>query len=174
MKKAIFIFFILIVGFACPSCEKKQGGTEQRSSLQIGNIAPDFTLKDIRGAEVRLSDFRGKVVLVEFWATWCPPCRATVADLIEVQKRYKDKGLVVLGISVDEGENLPRRLSEFSEDHKMNYFILLSDGTVEHAYQVNSIPKSFIIDREGKVVHFYMGYSGQFKTAMSAQIDKIL
>ena len=174
MKKTVFLFFILIVGFACLSCEKKQRGSEQRYLLQIGSIAPDFSLKDIQGGEVRLADFRGKVVLVEFWATWCPPCRATVADLVEVQKQYKDRGLVVLGIAVDEGENLPKRLSAFSEDHKMNYLILLSDRTVENAYQVSSIPKSFIIDKEGKIVNSYTGYGDQLKTAMSVQIDRIL
>jgi len=163
-----------VILFACPSCEKKNTGTELSRSSAIGDLAPDFALKDIRGKDVRLSDYKGKVVLLEFWATWCPPCKETVSTLVEVKKKYADRGLIILGISIDDGENLSRRLVKFSDDHKINYSILLSDGNVENAYKVASIPKSFIIDKEGKIVNSHMGYTDRLQTTISEEIDKIL
>jgi cytochrome c biogenesis protein CcmG/thiol:disulfide interchange protein DsbE len=174
LKKIAFLLSIFLLSFGCSSCEKKEAGIKQEYPAQIGGVAPDFVLKDTGGKDVRLSGYRGKVVLLEFWATWCPPCRASVPELIKVQEEYKDRGLVVLGISVDEGENVARTLSEFSKDHKINYTVLLSNGNVEDAYKVTSIPRSFIIDKEGKIVNSYMGYVEGFKAAVSSQMEKIL
>src|SRR5512135_2008759 len=103
------------------SCSRSDTGKEKSSASRAEGVAPDFVLKDIEGKDVHLSDYKGKLVLLEFWATWCPPCKATIPDLIALQAKYAGKGLVVLGVSLDEGGDLPSKLLAFSKAHKINY-----------------------------------------------------
>lgn len=109
----------------------------------------DFTLTDLQGKEWHLQDLRGKVVLVNFWATWCPPCRKEMPDLQALYDQYKDQGLVVLAIS-DEGSG---KVVPFISERKISYPVLLDPGRkVNEQFQVEGIPKSFVYDREGKMV----------------------
>jgi cytochrome c biogenesis protein CcmG/thiol:disulfide interchange protein DsbE len=121
--------------------------------------APDFALTSTDGKTVKLSDYKGKVVIIDFWATWCPPCRRGVPDLISLKKEYKDKGLEIIGISLDkisrgtEGNVVP-----FIKEYGINYPIV--HGTMEVTQQyggIRSIPTSFVIDRGGKIVANYVG-----------------
>jgi peroxiredoxin len=109
----------------------------------------DFTLTDLSGKRWTLSSLKGKVVLVNFWATWCPPCRKEMPDLNALYKRFKDKGFVILAIS---DEVMPT-VSKFIDEHQYSYPILLDPGrTVNTAYSVTGIPKSFLYDRSGHLV----------------------
>lgn len=109
----------------------------------------DFTLTDLTGKSWTLSALKGKVVLVNFWATWCPPCRKEMPDLEVLYNRFKDKGFVVLSIS-DEDRS---KVDPFIAEHKYTYPILLDPGRkVNEAYKVDGIPKNFIYNREGKLV----------------------
>ncbi len=109
----------------------------------------DFTLQDLEGKNWTLSSLRGKVVLVNFWATWCPPCRKEMPDLQALYNEFRDRGLVVLAIS-DETED---KVKPFIVDHKYGYPILLDPGRkVNDLYQIGGIPKSFLYDREGRLV----------------------
>jgi len=109
----------------------------------------DFTLTDLQGKTWTLSSLKGKVVLVNFWATWCPPCRKEMPDLDALYNRFKDKGFVILAIS-DEPEET---VSKFVTEHKYSYPMLLDPGRkVNTAYKIGGIPKSFIYDRSGKMV----------------------
>ncbi|MGB9605142.1 MAG: peroxiredoxin family protein [Bryobacteraceae bacterium] len=118
--------------------------------------APDFTLRDADGKLVRLSDYRGKVVLLNFWATWCPPCRLEIPWFIEFQRQHQHRGLVVLGISMDEdGWEVVR---PFIQRLGVNYRILLGDDTVAQLYGgVESLPTTFLIDREGRIASVHIG-----------------
>ena len=109
----------------------------------------DFTLADLEGRKWTLKSLRGKVVLVNFWATWCPPCRKEIPDLEALYKRFKGQGLVVLGISDDDAT----KVKAFAQQEKINYPVLLDPGReVNKLYSVASIPMSFIYDRSGKLV----------------------
>lgn len=111
---------------------------------------PALALKDLRGRTMRLNDYRGKVVLVNFWATWCPPCRAEMPDLIKWQRDYRKKGLQVIGITYP-----PQKKSEvrqFTRSLKVNYPILIgSQETKELFFQGETLPITVIIDREGNI-----------------------
>lgn len=118
--------------------------------------APDFALRDADGKLVRLSDYRGKVVLLNFWATWCAPCRLEIPWFIEFQRKHKDRGLAVLGISMDEdGWEV---VKPFIERLGVNYRILMGDDSVAQLYGgVDSLPTTFLIDREGRIASVHIG-----------------
>ncbi len=108
----------------------------------------DFTLKDLEGKTWTLKQLHGKVVLVNFWATWCPPCRKEMPDLETLYERFKDQGLVILSISDEEAD----KVKPFIADRKIQYPVLLDGGKVHKLYEVEGIPKSFVYDREGRLV----------------------
>jgi peroxiredoxin len=109
----------------------------------------DFTLADLQGKAWHLQDLRGKVVLVNFWATWCPPCRKEMPDLDALYNKFKDQGLVVLAISDEEAA----KVAPFIAERKISYPVLLDPGRkVNDAFIVEGIPKSFVYDRSGKMV----------------------
>jgi peroxiredoxin len=108
----------------------------------------DFTLKDLYGNEITLSLLKGKVVMINFWATWCPPCKAEIPDFIEVYSDYKDKNVEFLGIC---NEGL-EEVKSFAEEYNINYPLLIdSKGSVFSAYQINTIPTTFFIGKNGKM-----------------------
>ena len=117
--------------------------------------APVVAMRDLDGREVSLASLRGKVVLVNFWATWCGPCRAEIPDLVALQEKYRDQ-LQVIGISQDEVPvDLVRR---FAGDHRMNYPVVMSTPEIEKLFPgVNALPTSFIVDRESRIVQKHVG-----------------
>jgi peroxiredoxin len=118
--------------------------------------APDFALKDSNGAAVKLSDYKGKVVLLNFWATWCGPCKVEIPWFMEFQQQYKDKGFAVLGVAMDdEGwEAVKPYLSE----RKVNYRVLLGNDSVTQLYGgVDSLPTTFVIDKDGRIASAHVG-----------------
>ena len=117
--------------------------------------APDFTLASLKGGELSLADFKGKVVLLNFWATWCGPCREEVPDFVKLVDRYGDQGLVIMGISMDDG---PEPVHEFYEEFKMNYPVVMGNAQVAQLYGgVFGIPISFLIGRDGRIYSQHMG-----------------
>ena len=117
----------------------------------------DFTVKDMNGARVRLADYKGKVILINFWATWCAPCKVELPGLIELQDAYKDKGLMVLGISEDDS---PETLRTFATEWKVNYPMLVGLGEEElfDAYgPLIGLPTSVIVGRDGAVCGRHVG-----------------
>ncbi|GLC29131.1 TlpA disulfide reductase family protein [Clostridium omnivorum] len=117
--------------------------------------AIDFKLKDLNGKNVSLSDFKGKKVLLNFWATWCPPCRAEMPDIEKLYQENKDSDLVILGINLGEDT---QTVKSFIDKNKYNFNILLdSDQAVAIKYNIVSIPTSFFIDKEGNIVYKKVG-----------------
>jgi len=136
-----------------------------------GEPAPAFTLQDLNGKNVSLANFRGKVVILNFWATWCPPCIKEIPDFIELYGQYKDKGFEMVGISLDQaGISV---VKPFVQKFKMNYPVMMTDGQVDKAYGgITSIPTTFIIDPAGNIRKKYIGYNE--KAVFEADIKALL
>lgn len=119
-------------------------------------VAPDFNLPTSDGKMLKLSDYKGKVVILDFWATWCPPCRKGIPDLVDLKKKYGSKGLEVIGISVD--RETKNEVVPFIKEYKINYPVVFYDDKVITNYGgIRAIPTSFIIDKQGKIVASYEG-----------------
>jgi len=118
--------------------------------------AKDFTLKDLAMKKVSLNDFKGKVVLLNFFATWCPPCRMEIPELIKIYNKNKEKGLVVLGVSLDT-DGISQGLTRFVRDMKIPYPVLLGNMELAENYQVSGVPTTIIINREGKTTNRFDG-----------------
>ncbi|MEE8413457.1 MAG: TlpA disulfide reductase family protein [Dehalococcoidales bacterium] len=115
--------------------------------LNKGDMAPDFTLTDLDGNQVSLSDFRGKTVFLNFWATWCPPCRAEMPEMAAVYQEYTDKEVVIIGIDIQEPAETVR---QFVQDQGYSWtFLLDTSGMVTADYEIVAIPTSFFLDKEG-------------------------
>jgi peroxiredoxin len=121
--------------------------------------APDFALKDANGQTVHLSDYRGKVVLLDFWATWCGPCKVEIPWFMEFEQQFKDKGFAVLGVSMD--EDGWTAVKPYIQQLKVNYRIVLGNDMVGDQYGgVDSLPTTFLIDRQGRIASTHVGLSG--------------
>jgi len=120
-----------------------------------GEQAPDFSLKDLEGNNVTLADYKGKVVFLNFWATWCPPCRQEIPDFIKAYEKHKDNGLVILGVAVSDKENSVR---SFVEKNKISYPVAMGDVKIVQDYEPGQyIPTTIVIDRNGKIHDKHVG-----------------
>lgn len=145
----------------------------------LGQQAPNFTLVNLQGKKVSLADYRGKAVVVDFWATWCGPCRMEIPWLVQLNKKYASQGLTVLGVATDTidsdtGEKNPQStIAKFAHQHSMDYPILLADMKVANQYGgIDSIPTTFFINRSGKVVASTVGLAP--RSDIEADIQKAL
>ena len=136
----------------------------------IGKLAPSFTLQDLNGKQVRLSDFKGKVVLLDFWATWCGPCVRTIPHLDALHKKYKDQGLVVIGIN---NERDHAKVKAFAKD-RMSYIILLDADEQFTEYGIRGIPTAFYIDKEGKIRYRDVGFGPGKEKEMEQKVKELL
>jgi thiol-disulfide isomerase/thioredoxin len=133
--------------------------------------APDWQLNDLNGKTVKFSDFRGKVVILDFWATWCAPCRVEIPNFIELQTQYGDRGLRVVGVSLD--EQGPDVVKKFAKRFGVTYPIVIGNQKVVEAYGgIDAIPTTFVIDRQGRIVSWHMGYDD--KGAFEKEIQPLL
>jgi peroxiredoxin len=147
MSKNLLAAVIVILALL-PGCTSKE--KESASA-----VAPDFTLQDLSGKKVTLSDLKGSVVLLEFWATWCPPCRASVPGIERLHRAYDGKGLKVLAISFDEGGW--DKVKDFVAEHKITYSVLKGTDDVSAKYRVRMIPAAYLVDKQGIIRKQYMG-----------------
>jgi len=135
-------------------------------------VAPDFALRDANGTTVHLSDYKKKVVLLDFWATWCGPCKIEIPWFMEFEQQLKSQGFAVLGVSMDEG-GWPE-VKPYIEEHKINYRILLGDDTVEQAYGgLDALPTTLLIDSEGKIAAVHVGIE-KGKNEIREEIERLL
>jgi len=148
----LIIPFILFTS-ACVQAEKSENPAEYPQ-------APEFTLEDLSGNPVTLSSLKGKVVFLNFWATWCGPCVREIPDFIEAYKEYKDKGMEIIGISVDEGSSA--KVVKFVEEHEINYPIVMYTTQFIRDYMPgNAIPVTIIIDPQGKIRYKKIGLTNK-------------
>ena len=151
MKKlALILIPLTLIFFGCTEAEKTNTPGDDYPQ------APEFTLTDLNGNEISLSDYSGKVIFLNFWATWCGPCKKEIADFIEAYKQYKDRGMVIIGISVDRVS--PKSVQKFVEDYKINYPVAMYTSKIIKDYKPGrAIPTTIIIGPNGKIRHKKVG-----------------
>jgi thiol-disulfide isomerase/thioredoxin len=160
-----WLLVLMLLALIIAGCSKGDSG----EGLSKG--APDFTLPAVDGSMVSMSDNSGKVVLVDFWATWCPPCLEMIPILSKLHKKYSDKGLVILGISLDnEGLGM---LGTFVHEKMIPYKVVMGDKRISNAFGgVSSIPTLFMVDRDGRLVRKFTGYHSYAQ--LEEQVKKYL
>jgi len=137
-----------------------------------GQAAPNFKVSTIAGQQVSLDSYRGRVLVLDFWATWCQPCRLSIPHLVELDRKYGKQGLQVLGMSADEdGE---REVKAFADKNRMSYPIALAGETTLTDYGVRSVPVMFVIDKKGRVAEVFRGFSDEVARSSEQLIKKLL
>jgi thiol-disulfide isomerase/thioredoxin len=138
----------------------RRSGTDHPLGVGYGTPAPDFTLETLDGKSVTLSSLRGKAVVVNFWATWCGPCKIETPWLVELQNQYGAQGLQIVGVAMDDSGK--DEIARFAKDMGMNYPVVLGKEAVGQAYGgVDALPESFFVGRDGKIVDKIMGLEGR-------------
>lgn len=151
---------IVALGVGTVACQSQEPAKKAVKDDKDRKMAPDFELKDASGKIVKLSDFRGKVVLLDFWATWCGPCAIEIPWFVDFQRRFKDRGFEVLGISMD--DDGWKAISPYITEKKINYRIVLGDDKTGDQYGgVEALPTTFVIDREGRIASAHVGLTGR-------------
>jgi len=166
-KQLVAVFLALAVLLA--ACGGGDGVSLQ--GVNQGNQALDFTLENLAGEQVSLSDYEGKVVLINFWATWCPPCRAEIPDLEAAYLEHSDEGFVVLGVSVQDPS---QAIVDFMDQVDMSYPILLDEnGLIMKDYRAPGLPMSLIVDRQGVIQVRHLGFlsAGQLADYLSTVLE---
>lgn len=160
-----FFIGVIILLFLFNNFEYLFGGNEEQgpyppnyipAAQRTSAFAPDFTLQTTDGKILKLSDYKGKVVIIDFWATWCGPCRKGIPDLIQLKKKYGSKGFEIIGVSVD--SDTKEEVIPFMKKNGINYPVVYGNQNVTQQYGgVRAIPTSFVIDKKGKIVATYEG-----------------
>jgi thiol-disulfide isomerase/thioredoxin len=152
---AVVIALMLVIGLRLARRRQTSAMPQLKS-----DIAPDFALQSLDGKTVHLSDFRGKAVLLNFWATWCGPCKIEMPWFVELQKEYASEGLQIVGIAMDDAS--PKEIADFAKEMGVNYPVLIGKEAVGDEYGgVQFLPESFYIDRNGKVLDKAFGLKGR-------------
>lgn len=151
MKKTIFsVLCLLFIWTFIPSVT-----AEEAAGIQVGNKAPDFEAVTLDGEKVRLSDYKGEKVLLNFWATWCPPCREEMPDL---QKFYETQDVAVLAVNLTDTEMSEKHVHAFMDEFEFTFPVLMDNrAEIAKLYRINPIPTSFMIDTDGMIQHKAFG-----------------
>ena len=143
--------------------------------VEVGDLAPDYGAPLLSGEAVSLSDQRGRVVLVNIWATWCGPCRVEMPPIEQVYERYSNEGCSVLAVSVDAGPDHREKVERFIEEYGLAFPVLLDpDGRVTRVFQTVGVPETFVLDRQGVIVKKVIGATEWDAPAQKALIDRLL
>ncbi len=162
--KKILVLSLCVGGFfLLPQC-----GKEKKSPA---GLAPDFTLKTLDGQEVTLSQLKGKVVLLDFWATWCGPCRESVPHLIQLYKNYREQGFELIGMDVDKGD--VETVRRFVKSMDIPYPVVVTPEDVVRSYRVSGIPATFLIDKEGKIREKIAGFSSAIAQELTRKVAEL-
>lgn len=193
MKKLILPLILLvgagsIIAFNSPLTEEENtqdialAATSERGEIHtissvskpVKDQAVNFTWVDVTGKTVSFKDYtNGKVVFLNFWGTWCPPCRREIPDIVTISNELKDKDFVVIGIALERGNNPEKKLEAFMEANGIKYHNFLADKSLTEAYGgISSVPTTFIIDKNGKIVEKIVGM--QTKEKFMQSINKVL
>lgn len=150
----IAIGFLLVTGLIIDR-RRNTSPSPNATGPRVHLLAPDFDLPQLDGPQLQLSSYRGKVVLLDFWATWCVPCREEIPSFVALQNKYRDKGLQIIGISMDDG---PAPVKDFYRQFHMNYPVVMGNAKTGELYGgVLGLPIAFVIDRDGRITAKHIG-----------------
>ncbi|MBN2191006.1 MAG: redoxin domain-containing protein [Candidatus Aureabacteria bacterium] len=170
MRKIFVLTAIILIGFLSASCDKGLSSAgkagDQGDSSMVGKVE---TL-DEAALNKLLSENRGKVVILDFFATWCPPCKQEVPGFIDLYRKYKDKGLEIIAVAVD--KTSPYRINNFVKENDVNYPVYLDSGDLAGKYKIRSIPHTIFIDKSGSIVKTHIGYMSE--DAFEKEIKSLL
>ncbi len=192
MKRNVLILLTLATLSSCGKTPSKQ--SNQASSIQVstkasyknnvslvssvspasGETASNFSWYDSEGKPLSLNSLKGKTVLINFWATWCGPCKAELPDIEAISKQYAVKGLVVIGVSEDRGDQLLKDVSDFASENGLSYQIVIDNDDIASAYgNINAIPTSFLVNKDGQVVEKWIGVRDKkfFESTVAKYLD---
>jgi len=161
MKRSLILIPVVVVAVLFSGFSARNGTSK----------APDFSLKTSSGKKITLSKLRGKLVVVNFWATWCGPCRAEIPGFMDVYEKYKSKGLEIVGVSLDEGGW--NDVKPFVKQFNIPYPIVLGNQRVAEKYgNIEAIPTTFIVDKDGNIVSRHIGYMKEedFESAVKSYL----
>ena len=170
VKKVLLAFISVVLStLILSSCSRPLSQTDE-SIIQIGQPAPKFKLPDLNGQEVSLDQYKGKIVMIDFWATWCNPCQMTMPVIENLEKEYKDR-LVVLAVNLQEPRDL---VSDYARKQALSSRILLDEeGSVGSLYGTDEIPVQFLLDKNGIVRYLRKGYHPSMASELRAEIGKL-
>jgi thiol-disulfide isomerase/thioredoxin len=172
LRLALTMLAVMAMFVAASSCDRAPRGV-----LSVGDAAPDYLLSDIRDEKVSMSEFKGRVVLLEFWTTWCPTCRDSVPYLNALNKDYSDRGLVLMSVNLDDGvesnQAVRQDVRQFADKHKLGYRVLFDDIITGRLYDVNSLPTLYIIDKKQRIVKKYSGVNAHLINDIKLEIERL-
>ena len=158
------------VGAGTPATAEDPSAS-RASTAKVSELAPDFVLMGPGGTETRLSDQRGKVVLIDFWATWCPPCREELPHIQRLHDTYRSDGLVVLALSTDRD---PAAVVSFVSRNGFTFPVLFANPEVARTYRVRGIPTVYLVDRQGTIRFHHVGYTRGAEKTLESEVVELL
>jgi thiol-disulfide isomerase/thioredoxin len=164
---AWILIFSICTGGALFLCRCSTGGKEPSSGL-----ASDFSLKSFDGRDITLSQLKGKVVLLDFWATWCGPCKESIPHLVQLYKNYRQSGFELVGMNVDKGDWEAVRRFVLSMD--IPYPVVIAPEDVVRSYRVTGIPVTFLIDKKGMIREKLVGFSGSIAKQLDTKVADLI
>jgi peroxiredoxin len=160
----IILIFGGLIGLAFYTAQDKNeepekvADVEENTGLKPGSIPPNFSLKTLDGKQVDLKDFRGKKVILNFWATWCPPCREEMPEMQKFYSDFKEQNVAILAVNLEYSETKPERIRDFVEEYSLSFPIPLDEkNTVGKRFRAVSIPTSYFIDEKGSITKMHIG-----------------
>jgi peroxiredoxin len=141
-------------------------------AVNAGDVAPEFSLHDVNGSIVTLNSFKGMVVFLTFWATWCPSCKEELPDMNILQRKYADKGFTVLSICIESSDSI---VANYLKKHPVTFPVLVDkEGAVAEAFRFSGLPASFMVGKDGIIRHKYSGYDKDDFTRIEQKIIELL
>jgi thiol-disulfide isomerase/thioredoxin len=160
---AIILSVCLGLAFLLFHCAKEKKGP---------SLAPEFSLKTLTGEEMSLAKYKGKALLIDFWATWCGPCRESIPHLVHLYKTYRGQGLEVVGLSMDKGD--PKTVDHFVKSLDIPYPIAIAPEEIARAYGVNGLPTTVLIDKEGKIREKIVGFNTTIAKKIETRVAELI
>jgi len=163
LRFALILWVCLGLTFLLSHCAKEEKGP---------SLAPEFSLKTLTGEEMSLANNKGKTLLIDFWATWCGPCRESIPHLVHLHKTYQGQGLAVVGLSMDKGD--PKTVDHFAKSLDIPYPIAIAPEEIARAYGVNGLPTIVLIDKEGKIREKIVGFNTTIAKKIESRVAELI
>lgn len=170
LKSSSCFFSVLLFLFATVLFLSAPGSVD--AAPRIGQLSPNFKVVSTSGQAISQENYRGHVLILDFFATWCQPCRQSIPHLVEMNRKYGKQGLQILGLSVDEdGE---RVVKTFTDEFRVNYPLALAGDSATVDFGIRSVPIMYLIDKKGKIAEVYRGYSNEMARGLELSIKRLL